>query len=88
MQYLLEQIVPRSIHSEKIGKVQRMLNDKDTTMLCDGESEHRCDHMTRGRFDEKLQIDLLMEYDERICGLLKNMTLAMDGKWVGMDEYC
>ena len=77
-----------SVHREPLEKLKQKLNKLDPSSLCKREKSWECTHMTRGKYDAELQIDLLMKFDERICGTLKNMTLSMDGKWVGMDAYC
>ena len=77
--YLLEQIESLdSEHQVLLSKIRQKLNALDPSVI-----SKTTGHMTRGKYNPKLQIDLLMKYDERTCGMLRNMTLAMDGKWVG-----
>lgn len=82
IRYLLDQI-GEPMHRHRILSQINPL-DKCSSGIKNG----ACNHMSRGKFDKQLQIKLLMDYDERICPLLKNMTLSMDGKWVEMEDYC
>ena len=84
--YLLQQIVIESSDEkvEKIQKIRQTLYAADPALL----SQTHSHNMTVGKYDKEKQIDLLLNYDARICATLKNMTLSMDGKWIGMEQYC
>ena len=92
--YFIEQIAPKTKRTpdqiDRIGRVMTEMNEVVIGPQCNDtvKTWGTCGHITRGKYDMELQIGLLMEYDERICVLLKNMTLVMDGKWSELDNHC
>ena len=92
--YLLEELTSQRIYDQSMDLFFDLV-DRDkidgfscplANAKCEGKKTKA--HATKGSYDKELQIQLLFKKDSRICMMLRNMTLAMDGMWLKLDAYC